>query len=54
LDTVIPAQWKGFTVTHKFRGNTYDIDTKNPKGNQRVVKSMLVDGEVISGNLLPV
>jgi hypothetical protein len=27
---------------------------KNSKGNQRVVKSMLVDDEVISGNLLPV
>jgi cellobiose phosphorylase len=54
VDPVIPAKWKGFTVTRKFRGNTYVIDVKNPKGNQRGVKSMRVDGEVVSGNLLPV
>ena len=54
MDTVIPAKWKGFTVTRKFRGNTYAIDMNNPKGNQRGVKSMLVDGEVISGTFPPV
>ena len=52
VDPVIPAKWKGFTVTRRFRGNTYLIEVKNPKGKQRGVKKLLVDGKEISGNLL--
>jgi cellobiose phosphorylase len=51
---VIPAKWKGFTATRRFRGNTYVIEVKNPKGKQRGVKKLLVDGKVIAGNVLPV
>jgi cellobiose phosphorylase len=29
---VIPANWKGFTDTRRFRGNTYFIEVKNPTG----------------------
>jgi cellobiose phosphorylase len=50
---VIPAKWKGFTVTRKFRGNTYIIEVKNPNGRQRGVKKLLVDGKETGGNLLP-
>jgi len=44
---VIPPAWKGITVTRRFRGNTYLVQVKNPKGKQRGVR-------VIAGNLLPV
>jgi cellobiose phosphorylase len=54
VDPVIPAKWKGFTVSRKFRGNTYVIEVKNPNGRQRGVKKLLVDGKEIRGNLLPV
>ena len=53
VDPVIPAKWKGFTVTRKFRGNTYVIEVKNPNGQQRGVKKLLVDGKEIAGNVLP-
>ena len=53
VDPVIPSKWKGFTVTRQFRGNTYVIEVRNPKGRQRGVKQLLVDGEVVPGNLLP-
>jgi cellobiose phosphorylase len=53
VDPVIPAKWKSFTVTRKFRGNTYVIEVKNPNGQQRGVKKLLVDGKEITGNLLP-
>jgi cellobiose phosphorylase len=53
VDPVIPAKWKGFTVTRKFRGNTYLIEVKNPNGKQRGVKKLLLDGKEISGNILP-
>jgi cellobiose phosphorylase len=54
VDPVIPAQWKGFTATRRFRGNTYVIEVKNPKGKQRGVKKLLVNGREIAGNVLPV
>jgi cellobiose phosphorylase len=54
VDPVIPADWKGFTVTRRFRGNTYLIEVTNPNGNQRGVKKLRVDGKEIAGNLLPV
>jgi cellobiose phosphorylase len=54
VDPVIPAKWKGFTVTRKFRGNTYFIKVRNPHGRQRGVKKLRVDGKEIAGNLLPV
>jgi cellobiose phosphorylase len=49
---VIPAKWEGFTVTRRFRGNTYQIEVKNPNGKQCGVKSLLVDGQKIVGNIL--
>ena len=54
IDPVIPAKWKGFTVTRRFRGNTYIIEVKNPNGKQRGVKKLFVDGKEIPGNTLPV
>jgi cellobiose phosphorylase len=54
IDPVIPAKWKGFTVTRKFRGNTYEIEVKNPKGKQSGVHQLTVNGKPIAGNLLPV
>jgi cellobiose phosphorylase len=54
VDPVIPAKWKGFTVTRRFRGNTYLIEVRNPKGKQRGVKKLVVNGKVIAGNVLPV
>jgi len=53
VDPVIRAQWKGFTVKRKFRGNTYVIEVKNPHGQQRGVRKLLVDGKEIPGNVLP-
>ena len=54
VDPVIPAKWKGFTVTRRFRGNTYVIEVKNPQHQQRGVKKLFVDGNEIAGNLLSV
>jgi cellobiose phosphorylase len=54
IDPVIPAKWKGFTLTRRFRGNTYLIEVKNPNGKQSGVKKLLVDGQKIASNILPI
>jgi cellobiose phosphorylase len=54
IDPVIPAKWKGFSATRRFRGNTYLIEVKNPNGKQRGVKKLLVDGRKVPTNILPI
>jgi len=49
----IPASWKGYTVSRRFRGADYVITVKNPDGVQSGVKTLLVNGEPISGTLIP-
>jgi cellobiose phosphorylase len=53
VDPCIPKAWKGFTVQRKFRGVTYTIEVKNPKGKSKGVKSLVVDGQKVAGNVLP-
>jgi cellobiose phosphorylase len=53
IDPCIPKKWPGFTVQRKFRGVTYTIEVKNPKGKSRGVASLVVDGQKIAGNAIP-
>ncbi|MFH1776070.1 MAG: hypothetical protein ABH952_00685 [Candidatus Omnitrophota bacterium] len=52
IDPVIPAYWKGFKVKRVFRGDTYEINVKNPRGVEKGVRQIIVDGEKIKGNLI--
>jgi cellobiose phosphorylase len=54
LDPCIPKAWDGFEVTRVFRGSTYKIKVKNPSRVSRGVKSLVVDGKLISGHTVPV
>jgi cellobiose phosphorylase len=53
IDPCVPKKWKGFSVTRKFRGVTYTIEIKNPKGKSKGVKSLVVDGVKVAGNVIP-
>jgi cellobiose phosphorylase len=53
VDPKIPNKWAGFKLRRTFRGATYAIEVANPKGANSGVKSMVVDGRPIEGNLLP-
>ena len=44
IDPVIPSSWKKCTITRSFRGDIYKIVIRNPKGVQRGVKKIKVDG----------
>ena len=50
----IPSAWDGFSATRQFRGDTYDIEVKNPDHVEYGVKSMTVDGKPVEGNIIPV
>jgi cellobiose phosphorylase len=53
VDPCIPSELKGFTAKRDFRGTTYNITVKNECGAQKGVKKMLVDGQEIAGNCIP-
>ena len=54
IDPCIPADWKGFTCTRKFRNSTYNITVSNPDGAEKGVLSMTVNGQPVSGNIIPI
>lgn len=54
IDPCIPASWKGFKATRKFRGATYLIEVLNPGGKSNGVKELTVDGKLLSSNVVPV
>ena len=53
VDPCIPKKWGNFNVTRTFRGATYEIKVTNPKHISRGVKSLLVDGKRVQGNIIP-
>jgi len=54
VDPCIPSAWDGFTVTRKFRGATYVITVRNPNHVCQGVGQVMVDGQSITGNCLPI
>lgn len=54
IDPCIPAGWDGFHVRRVFRGAVYEIQVHNPQHVNHGIKRLLVDGQPVQGNLLPV
>ena len=48
-----PGEVEGLHGDAPLPRNTYVIEVKNPHGKQQGVKRLVVDGEVVPGNLLP-
>jgi len=53
IDPVLPAAWTGFAATRRFRGATYEISVRKPAGHTGRVSQVCVDGEPITGTLVP-
>jgi cellobiose phosphorylase len=53
LDPVLPSSWDGFTVRRRWRGATYEIVVHQDKQAPGRVQQLIVDGEIIDGNLVP-
>ena len=54
IDPCIPKEWKEYTITRQFRNATYEINILNPLGKNKGVKSMVIDGKPIEGNIIPI
>ena len=54
IDPCVPGDVKGFSVVRRYRGAEYRIRVENPDGVQKGVRQLLVDGERVEGNLIPV
>ncbi len=52
LDPAVPADWKEFRVTRRFRGATYEITVKNPDGREKGVRSLTVNGVPVEGAMI--
>ncbi len=44
VDPCIPPDWKGFRISRIYRGETFDIEVRNPSGIMKGVRSVEVDG----------
>ena len=53
VDPCIPRAWPGFTATRRFRDVEYRISVKNPAGVCKGVKSLVVDGKQVEGQVVP-
>ena len=54
VDPCVPASLRRFTVERRYRGALYLITVENPDGAEKGVRSVLLDGKPIEGNVLPV
>lgn len=53
IDPCLPSSAKEYEVCRKFRGAEYIIKVKNPDGVNKGVRSLLVDGQRMEGNMVP-
>ena len=53
IDPCIPAVWKGFTATRRFRGRTIDVEVNNPGHVQKGVRVLTLNGHPLEGNFIP-
>jgi cellobiose phosphorylase len=53
VDPCIPKSWPGFSAKRVFRGAEYRIKVSNPRGVSKGVTAMVVNGQKIDGNLVP-
>jgi len=53
IDPCIPKEWKGFSARRHFRGSDYYITVRNPEGISKGIKSVMLDGEKLTSNLIP-
>lgn len=54
VDPCVPKEWDRLNITRRFRGVEYDIRILNPLSVSNGVRELIVDGQVIEGNTIPI
>jgi len=49
IDPVIPAEWKRYSVTYKYRNTEYFIEVENPEGISHGSVCLKLDGQDVAG-----
>ena len=52
VDPCIPTDWKGFKISRIYRGETFDIEVRNPNGVMKGVRRVEMDGVEVPDRLL--
>jgi cellobiose phosphorylase len=52
VDPCIPADWQGFKISRIYRGETFDIEVRNPNGVMKGVRRVEMDGAEVPDRLL--
>jgi cellobiose phosphorylase len=54
INPCIPKDWDGFQVNRSFRGAMFKIEVKNPEHVCKGIKEIVVNGEAVNGNIVPI
>ncbi|MFZ0453929.1 MAG: N,N'-diacetylchitobiose phosphorylase [Ignavibacteriaceae bacterium] len=54
LEPCIPSGWKEIKISRRFREKDFNILIKNENGKQKGIAKLIINGEEIAGNLIPV
>ena len=49
IDPCVPKDWKEFEITRKWRGATFRIRVKNPRGVEKGIKLITLNGTPVVG-----
>ena len=53
VDPCIPADWKEFHVSRRWRGATFEITVRNPHGVEKGVTAVTLNGKPVNGAVSP-
>ncbi|MDF1585651.1 glycosyl hydrolase family 65 protein, partial [Marinimicrococcus flavescens] len=54
INPCVPSSWKDFSMAREFRGKKLNIQVENKNGVQKGVTRIVINGEEIQGDLIPV
>ena len=52
MDPCIPRQWAQYSILYKYLATAYQIRVYNPDGVSKGVSKVLVDGNIVAGNVI--
>jgi len=53
IDPCVPADWKQFEIVRKWRGASYKITVENSDGIEKGVKSVMLNGKLVTMPIPP-